>query len=144
MTSCENCGTSISAELTRGCSKCGLTVCTSCTLPENHNCIALKLEAVGVGSLDGSSREKDPDRRRSTGHETVDPTVYSSAPEPDYDKSPDVAVDGSIKPRGGEKSRVSDSYHPETYNQSSRNGLFIAGILLLFCFFILALEIGVI
>lgn len=93
--------------------------------------IRKRVEAIQYVSQNETPRAKAYEQNKSTGYETIEPMVYSSAPEPDYESSPDVAVDGSVKIDDREESPTVGSSDPEISGQSTRTVLFVAGILLL-------------
>lgn len=67
--------------------------------------VADHVSKTGVPDIDRYQRDK------SVGYGTVEPTVYSSTPAPEYESSPDVAVDGSLK----------DTVEPTTPDDSTKS-----------------------
>jgi hypothetical protein len=92
MGACEICGKNL---LTRSCNLCGTTVCSGHTLPENHNCPALK----GGNRLGQDMKQTKIGDSRSP--EPMDPdgiATLSRTPDIEYDSSPGLNPDGSLNP----------------------------------------------
>lgn len=90
MTACSQCGEQL--DMGYSCSYCTGSYCSDHRLPESHSCPGLR-------------RTSPPERDRmdntikntaSRDYETADPVTYGSSPDPNYERSPDVAPDGSI------------------------------------------------
>lgn len=150
MASCEYCDGSTGI-LAFECNYCGSVFCQSHRLPETHDCpnisqarpptsTAHDAEAFtdwsrGAESVDEIDLEELPDRAK---HENqpysiveVEETV-GTTPEPDFESSPDVAVDGSIA--SGDNS---DEYTKRQKVSSTRSLVLIAVIV----FFLLLIGI---
>jgi len=114
MVSCDYCGES-TGELAFECNYCGKSFCQSHRLPEAHDCANISSTRPPTSA----GEEADAFINRSRGAASADEidlknlreraksetTPYSvieveqtvgTTPEPDFDSSPDVAVDGSI------------------------------------------------
>ena len=118
MPKCEYCGES-TTRLTYKCSYCDQTLCQSHRLPETHDCpnLANARPPTSLGQtanadldlsrgIDKSLPEIDMAELRKRAEAEAEGQPYSVAevqhtvgtkPEPNYEPTPDVAVDGSIK-----------------------------------------------
>jgi len=122
MPKCEYCG-ELTTRLTYRCSYCNQTLCQSHRLPETHDCpnLANARPPTSVGQtanadldlsrgMDKSLPEIDKPELRKRAEAEAEGQPYSVAevqhtvgtkPEPNYEPTPDVAVDGSIKREEG-------------------------------------------
>jgi len=122
MPKCEYCGES-TTRLTYECSYCDQTLCQSHRLPETHDCpnLANARPPTSVGQtanadldlsrgMDKSLPEIDKPELRKRAEAEAEEQPYSVAevqhtvgtkPKPNYEPTPDVAVDGSIKREEG-------------------------------------------
>lgn len=90
------------------CNECGELICSSHRLPENHACIGL----LPADDLTFEERIRDVAAVEGTtpdGIDLSDDQILGTTSEPDYESSPDVAVDGSIKRSGESTGPDSDS-----------------------------------
>ena len=122
MPKCEYCGES-TTRLTYKCSYCDQMLCQSHRLPETHDCpnLANARPPTSLGQtanadvdlsrgMDKSLPEIDKPELRKRAEAEAEGQPYSVAevqhtvgtkPEPNYEPTPDVAVDGSIKREEG-------------------------------------------
>jgi len=148
MVLCGHCGGS-TGELAFECNYCGESFCQSHRLPEAHDCANISSTRPPTSAGD----EADAFIDRSRGAESADEidlknlheraksettTPYSvieveetvgTTPEPDFDSSPDVAVDGSIA-RENETVEVTSKEREEI--STNRTAVLIAALVLLF------------
>jgi len=118
MVSCEYCGGS-TGELAFECNYCGNSFCQAHRLPEAHDCTHISEARPPTSAGDEPEAFRDHSRGAVTADEIDlealreraerDEQPYSvvevehtvgSPPDPDFDSSPDVAVDGSIASEG--------------------------------------------
>lgn len=100
---CDYCGDSLS--LDHHCSKCDMRVCTSCRLPENHDCQGLAIEKLeqqakrerGEAVLFNNPEQTTQEDEGEVPDAIEDPETMGTRSNPDFDSSPDVSVDGSIQ-----------------------------------------------
>ena len=100
MAECETCGAT--DELVHTCNHCSGRFCPKHTLPENHNCPALRTD-----NLESGAYESDEDNSE-VGPETGSrgsPRIVDE--KPDFKTSPDVAIDGSVS-RSSNTSKTDD------------------------------------
>lgn len=146
MVSCEYCGES-TGELAFECNYCGTSFCQIHRLPEAHECTNLsdarpptsatdEADAFtdwsrGAESIDeidlGKLRERAKHENQPYSVVEVEETV-GTTPEPGFDSSPDVAVDGSI---AGQNESVEDGEHDLDRVSSNRIIILLAAIVLL-------------
>lgn len=148
MVSCGYCGDT-TGDLAFECDYCGISFCQSHRLPEAHDCTnisdarpptsaaqeadafsdrsrgAESTEDIDLAELRERAKNDDQDQPYSVVE--VDHTV-GTTPDPDFDSSPDVAVDGSI-------ARESDSVEVTTPDREeisiNRTAVLVAVIVLL-------------
>lgn len=133
MATCEYCSEP-TERLTYKCSYCGEVFCKSHRVPESHDCSRLSdatsptsvgqsanaelshgttsVEDLGLSELRQRAEaeaEGEPYSVADVGH------TVGTSPEPDYDTSPDVAIDGSVKDEEseGEEATSGPSNHTE-------------------------------
>lgn len=126
MPTCEYCGES-TTNLTYRCSYCDKTLCQSHRIPETHDCVEVANThpptSVGqtadaiVNFSRGAHEDLDLSELRERAEAEAEGEPYSVAkiehtvgtqPEPDYEPTPDVAIDGSVK-REGETVEATES-----------------------------------
>jgi hypothetical protein len=149
MPSCEYCGEA-TERLAYECDYCGESFCRSHRIPESHDCSGISNarpptsaahESDAFGDLSrGAQSAQDVDlaqlRERAKAEAEGQPYsvvdlqhTVSTTPEPDYDSTPDVAVDGSIKRKRSTK-QTPTSESDDSISRS-KNRLLIALFLLL-------------
>lgn len=146
MASCEYCGKS-TGELAFECNYCGTSFCQTHRLPEAHDCTNISDARPPTSATDEADAFTDWSRgaestdeidleelRERAKHENqpysvveVEETV-GTTPEPDFDSSPDVAVDGSI---ASQDESVEDSSLDRDSISINRGVILIAAIVLL-------------
>lgn len=147
MVSCEYCGESIDA-LAFKCDYCSHSFCQSHRLPERHDCSQIVYARPPASSrkdadafIDwsrGARSVEDIDLQQLRERAKKEDKPYSvveveqtvgSTPEPDFDSSPDVAIDGSIA--GKTNSTDSDVKNGEQSSGRTPVLLIMVGLLFL-------------
>lgn len=125
---CDQCGASDT--LTHNCNYCKNPYCPEHVLPENHTCIALNYTNTLGPEFRTADADKSPNRQASTAilgsnDEKKQTNRADSArtnekhDSPQYDSSPDVALDGNVV--------TSDSDEPAALSSKSRLKKLLAG-----------------
>ena len=87
-------------ELPNRCNYCNGVFCVERRLPESHDCPGLDASAQGTrhfeSAFDGSIRSGVSIPSGEIPYEVVDPDTLGTAPDPEYESSPDVNLDGSV------------------------------------------------
>lgn len=117
MATCAHCGDSV-RPLGYECAYCDELHCRAHRLPESHACERLETARPPTATASAADADATTDLSRGASHATdadlatlrerakqeaervpydvVEPGTVGTRPEPDYDSSPDVALDGSI------------------------------------------------
>lgn len=153
MVSCEFCGEA-TGELAFECNYCGCSFCESHRLPESHDCSKIAAARPPTSATDeadaflnqsrgaeaadnidlGDLRDRAKNESQPYSVVNVDQTV-GTAPDSDFDSSPDVAVDGSIATENESSDGAGEA-------QDDKPGNWVA--LLLIAFVVFGILVGIV